>query len=523
MSFRLENPHMLLAFLPLLLLLGLQLYHWQTHRQAFGWRRCFFTLLGFSCGILALARVQAGSYELRKSHGEGDLYLAIDVSKSMLAEDILPTRLQFVAAFGEKLLQSIPKTRVAIFPFAADGFLLMPLSSDHLAAVDMLKGLSPTLTTDHGTDMSAAMDTLFALIQRRQRSAENPSPAQVILLSDGESHQDINKQVFARYRENKIPIFTVGVGTQQGSQLHQSLGYGNYRQLMRDAAGKPVTTRLDKEKLEKVAAATEGAYFPAKMDQIPLLAKRLNQRVSQSGLQSSFQVQREFFPELLMIAFLLLAIELFAVRWEYLVRSVAWLLLPLLSATALGWSEETEMKLSESGKNRGLVAYNEALASMKAGNFADAADLFLESAQSTGDSTLRKKALYNLGDAQLRQQDPIQAMAAYQTAMDTKATDPEVEKEANKRASDNLVLAARMQQQMQQQQQQGQKEKEDEGGQDQKPDPGGPKKDFKAQSFSKQQKQKMLDLVSEQEREVRSRLQKEKSQKKGLTSSGKDW
>jgi hypothetical protein len=79
-----------------------------------------------------------------------------------------------------------------------------------------------------------------------------------------------------------------------------------------------------------------------------------------------------------------------------------------------------------------------------------------------------------------------------------------------------------MQQQMQQQQQ-GQKEKEDEGGQDQKPDPGGPKKDFKAQSFSKQQKQKMLDLVSEQEREVRSRLQKEKNQKKGLTSSGKDW
>lgn len=180
------------------------------------------------------------------------------------------------------------------------------------------------------------------------------------------------------------------------------------------------------------------------------------------------------------------------------------------------------MKLSESGKHRGLVAYNEALASMKAGNFADAADLFLESAQSTDDPNLRKKALYNLGDAQLRQQDPIQAMAAYQTAMDTKATNPEVEKEANSRASDNLVLAARMQQQMQQQQQ-GQNEKEDEGGQDQKPDPGGPKKDFKAQSFSKQQKQKMLDLVSEQEREVRSRLQKEKNQKKGLTSSGKDW
>jgi hypothetical protein len=105
---------------------------------------------------------------------------------------------------------------------------------------------------------------------------------------------------------------------------------------MRDTSGKPVTTRLDKEKLEKVAAATEGSYFPAKMDQIPLLAKRLNQRVSQSGLQSSFQVQQEFFPELLMIAFLLLAIELFAVRWEYLVRSLAWLLLPVLSSTALG-------------------------------------------------------------------------------------------------------------------------------------------------------------------------------------------
>jgi hypothetical protein len=142
MSFRLENPHMLLAFLPLLLLLGLQLYHWQTHRQGFGWRRCFFTFLGFSCGILALARVQAGSYELRKSHGEGDLYLAIDVSKSMLAEDILPLAYNLSLPSG-KLLQSIPKTRVAIFPFAADGFLLMPLTSDHLAAVDMLKGLSP--------------------------------------------------------------------------------------------------------------------------------------------------------------------------------------------------------------------------------------------------------------------------------------------------------------------------------------------------------------------------------------------
>jgi Ca-activated chloride channel homolog len=520
MSLRIENPWMLLAFLPLLVLLCIQLFHWQSQRPAFAWRRFVFTLLGFTFGILGLARIQAGSYELRKSQGEGELYLAIDVSKSMLAEDILPTRLQFTATFCEKLLQLLPRARVAVFPFAADGFMLMPLSTDHLAAVDLLKGLSPSLTTDQGTDLSVAMETLFTSIMRRRQNADNAVSAEVVLLTDGESHRELDMQVFNRFRENKIPIYTVGVGTPQGATLFQTLGFGNFRQAMRDPSGKPVVTKLSKEPLEKIASTTQGLYLPSRLDQVGVLAKRIDQRSSHGGLQTSFQVQREFFPELLALAFILLTMELFLVRWEYLVRILTVALIPLASPPLYGWTEEVENKLSRAGENRGIVAYNEALGLLDAGNYSDAADLFLESAGSTNNLTLRKQALYNLGNAQLRQMDPLQAMAAYQQAIDTRATDDKIEREANTRASDNLVLAARMQQQMSQGQ--GDKEQESNEKKDSS-DPGGPKKDFKAQEMDTKQKQKMFDLISEQEREVRSRLQKEKNQKKGISSPGKDW
>jgi hypothetical protein len=148
--------------------------------------------------------------------------------------------------------------------------------------------------------------------------------------------------------------------------------------------------------------------------------------------------------------------------------------------------------------------------------------LFAEAAQGAKDPGVRKRALYNLGNSLMKLGDPTQALAAYQLALDTKAANGKFDKEANQRISDNIVLAVKMEQEQRRKQKEKQQGEGNDEPKDGESDPQGPKQ-FQAQQFDDQQKQRMFDLVSGEEQQILQRLQSKKSKDPKNPSNGKEW
>lgn len=510
MLFRLEHPEALWAFLPLLVLLVIMR---AGHRKKeFSWRRWFFTLTAFSACVLGLARPQGGGYSTSSRGSRGDLYLALDVSHSMIAEDLSPSRLGFSTAFVLQLLRELPGIRVAVFPFAADGYLQMPLSIDADAVTDLLSALDPSLTTSQGTNFAISLDTLLtAITKATQAPGYEPAPTRVLLLSDGESHVGLDRSVLDRFRRMSIPIDTVGVATAQGALIALDADMVT----MQNSA--TVRTVLNEKMLREISERTGGNYHAPRFDEIPRVASQVLRGMELGKLKVAFKVETEFYPALFLMALILFSIELLYGRWQYLIRAGVTALL-FLATTAQALDPDIEKNLGTSPELRPYRAYNEGIRLAKEGKTAEAAELFRESALETRNPELKKQALYNLGNAFLKMQDPVQALNSYQRAYDTKAPTRTMEEKLNRDISENILLARQIEKQQAQQQQEG---GEGEGDSDGQPkDPGKPKQ-FQPDKFDEKQKKRMFDLVSSEEQQVLQRLMGK--DQKAVDPKGRPW
>jgi Ca-activated chloride channel family protein len=525
MLLRYENPQALWGLLGVALLWSLMLWQRRRYPGTMSVRRFLFAGLGLTLCVLALARPQTGHYQAVQRSRMGNLFLALDVSRSMLAEDVSPSRLGFTMAFTRRLLETMPGVRVALFPFAADGYLQMPLSTDMMAASDLISSLNPSMVTDQGTDFNTVLDTLMETINHMQARAREEgaewAPTQVLLISDGETHRPVDDSVARRFRAEHIPIFTVGVGTTDGAFIPVEARFGSGRENLRDREGRTVRTKMDPDSLRKISRLSDGDYFPSRFEEVYPLAARLTQSMQIGKLTASFKAEKELFPILLVLAVICFAIELAGGRWEYLLRAL--LPLALLAAGAHGssaWalSDDVQAELDRAGSRRGVEAYNLGVDRLKKGALTDAAELFQESVSATRDNRVRKQALYNLGNTLMRMSDPTQALQVYQLALDTRTGDAKFEADANGRISDNIVLAVQEEQKMRQQQGQseGQGDPKDSGQ-----DPHGPEK-YQPQQFDEAQKQRMFDLVSGEEQQILQRQQGHGS-KKPISVNGKEW
>ena len=139
-------------------------------------------MLAFLLCVLGLSRPQLGSRVASTHSRQSNLFVAIDISRSMLATDTSPSRLGFAITYTQKLLERLPGVKVALFPFALDGYILIPLSTDISAVSDMLTSLNPNMTSAQGTDISQALETLLRDIQKMEdggqsrKAANGPRP-----------------------------------------------------------------------------------------------------------------------------------------------------------------------------------------------------------------------------------------------------------------------------------------------------------------------------------------------------------
>ncbi len=527
MSFQWQNPNAFWLLQGVLVLAAVII--WKAHHteERFPWRHFLIVTLGFCIGIAGLARPQWGQRMMSKQGLRSQIYLAIDISRSMLAEDIPPSRLGFAIAFSQRLLRQLSGARVALFPFAIDGYLQMPLTTDLTAISDILGALTPSMTTAQGTDISTSLSTLLRHISRSdqmtQDRGEEPLPTQVILLTDGESHVNLRTDVLREYRNRHIPIFTIGTGTSNGTSVPAESRWGFTKESLKDSAGKTVLSRLDAGALKRVAEATGGDFFPARFDDVYALRQRLTQSMKYGKLSTTFRVEKEFYPQLFTVVFGLFLLEFLSGRWQFAIRSIVWFLafFAMSAVPAFGEGDDPERK----GNPETIAAdlYNDALTTSKK-DLPQAMEQLQEALSLTRDPDLRKSILFNLGNAFLKAGDPVQAIQSYQQSHDARANDPKLEELANERTSDNLVLAQRILEEQKKQEQSGKGQTKQQGeGQGQPNDQNGPQKNYSAQPFSDEQKQKMYNLLSSEEQHILARLQEEKNRKNPHAPTGKTW
>ena len=221
-----------------------------------GWKRTARAVLivvaaGFM--ILALARPRWGtSLEPIETRGV-DVLLAVDVSRSMLTEDVRPSRLALARAAAGELADRLGGDRVGLIAFAGSAQTICPLTLDRGALHLYLSLLSTDLISQQGTVITDAMRTAMDLFQQREGSRQI-----LVLITDGEGHEGDPVELAREAAKEGIIIYTVGVGTPAGQPI--PLPSGSYKM---DAQGNVVTSRLDVESLRRVAEATGGIYVPA--------------------------------------------------------------------------------------------------------------------------------------------------------------------------------------------------------------------------------------------------------------------
>jgi Ca-activated chloride channel family protein len=491
MDFRLAQPEALWGLIPLSLFIIYLLWRCLFRRPWFSWRRFWLTFLGFLFFICALARPQGGSFQGEPEPLASTVLVALDISNSMLTEDITPSRLGFSISFIRRLIEGLARPRLAIYPFAASGFLQMPFTTDIYAIQDSLQSLDPSATSHQGTDFNeslAGLDQLLLKLEANSRDQlEGWQPPKIILFSDGESHVPLRKDTLKPFQQRRIPVFTVGVGTPEGAQIP-----------LKTLPGKEVVSKLDPAPLQTIAAETGGAYFSSNYENIPILLNQLNHTLTLGKRNRQFKVQSELFPFLFILSLLFFFWEFCFGRWQYVIRTFIFCL-ALSHATTI-YADDDQIKA--------IQTYNKGIEQSELNNFEKAAEYFEESSLVLQDSSQRKKALYNLGNAFLKMGDPEQALESYQKAFRVSSSNPDFEESANKNISENMALASKILEEMKKQSKPQGADEQGDGDQDKGTDPKGPQK-YQGESLTEQQKQKLYDLITSEEKQTMKRLREQ--------------
>lgn len=262
------------AFFSESLFLNLQKNRWE---KSAGIREIFLYLTMFFL-IIALAGPKIGT-EIRELKREQlDIIVALDLSKSMLAEDVRPSRLEKAKFEINRLLGHLENDRVALIGFTGDALLHCPLTSDYYAFRMFLDIAAPDIMPSTTTNFAPMFREAISAFRSSDRGEENPARV-LLLFSDGEDHFERYEKSFLELLEMGVYIFTVGIGTEEGGRIPVTDDDGGaFRDFHRDRQGNVVTTRLQPERLQTIARNSGGEYY-----QISRTAHTLDRLISRLG------------------------------------------------------------------------------------------------------------------------------------------------------------------------------------------------------------------------------------------------
>lgn len=218
----------------------------------------WLTILAIVLLIIASARPQMGA-KVEKAKRKGvELMICLDISNSMLANDIKPTRLERSKQAIIQLIKKLDNDKIGIVVFAGKSFIQLPLTDDYGAALMYLDRISTTLIQNQGTSIGSAIDLAVESFPTNKNKPRNRA---IIVISDGENHEDDALEASKNAQAKYIKVHAIGIGTPEGAPVPET--NGNTADYKRDANGEVVITKLNEPMLKDVAEKGNGIYIRA--------------------------------------------------------------------------------------------------------------------------------------------------------------------------------------------------------------------------------------------------------------------
>ena len=332
--YELDNPKYLylLAIIPVLVLLFLYNLYWQGKKQREfgdpelvkrlapersvfkGVLKLVVVCLGLAGIIIALVNPKIGTKTETVKREGVDIVFAVDVSKSMLAEDVAPSRLEKSKQIVSQVINQLGNDRVGIVGYAGGAYPVLPITSDYSVAKMFLQNMNTDIVSSQGTAIADALELSAGFFDNTQTSKL------IILISDGEDHGEGSEEAALNLKDKGIKLITVGVGTEKGGPIPLKRN-GRTESFKRDNEGNVVITKMYPDALKTIAKQTKGGYVHGKStrevaDYVKNALENMEKTEFESKEMAVYDSQYQWF---LGAAFVLLLLDVF-----FLERRTAW-------------------------------------------------------------------------------------------------------------------------------------------------------------------------------------------------------
>ena len=488
-------------------------------------------MLALACLIIAAARPQYGQSERVEKRQGIEVMIALDISNSMLAEDVAPSRLDRAKQMLSKLIDNMSDDKVGLVVFAGEAYTQLPITADYVSAKMFLQHITPSLIQTQGTAIGAAINTSI----RGFGGEEGKASRAIILITDGENHEKGATEAAQKAAELGIHVHVIGIGKPEGSPIPIA-GTGEFR---KDRQGNVVITHLNEDMCREIAQAGKGFYV--RCDNTNTAYRALEQELDKLAKQeietTTFTDYNEQYQSFAILALLLLVVEFFIFprknkvlsRWNIFRTPAAVAVLLILSAPAFAQKESPDIRKgnrqyvdsnyvdAELHYKRALekndqsvpANYNIGCAYFKDGKYQEAAEAFEQTSKLIDPEKDHEKAAdnyHNLGNSYFAQGQFDKAIEAYKQSLRIRPKDHETRY--------NLVKAMQMKQQQEQQQQnqqnqQQQQEQQQEQQQDQQQEQQQQEQQQQEQQQQEQQQEQQQQEQQQQQAEEQDSMDKE--------------
>lgn len=509
-----------------------------------GWVRMVLFSAAFFFFVIGLMRPQIGARLKEQEKSGAEIMIALDVSNSMLAEDYTPNRLERAKLSISSLVDRLRDDRIGLVIFAGTSFVQLPITADYVSAKIFLNSISTNSIPVQGTAIGDALATSI-----RGFSSQSEGSRAIILITDGENHEDDPVALAKEAAEMGIRVFCIGVGSPEGEPIPYEGG------LLKDKDGNIVVTRLDEDVLKEVAYAGNGLYIRAGNSEFglnPIIdeIRNMDAEKFKSVVFEDFDEQYMYF---FAIALVLLVIEML-IGERRVGRKIFTTALVFMLSAGLASAQPDKKDIRKGNRDFKKESYAEAdidyrkallkdsmsvaanynLANTlyRQGDFDGAASFYSKLTDSTALGRYYSDYNYNLGNLSLEQKDYERAVEAYKNALRRNPADLD--------AKENLAYAQKMlknqqqqqnqqnqqQNQQQDQQQNQQQDQQQDQKQDQRQDQQQNRQDGRQPSDSKltpQAAQQMLQAIQAKEKETQDKVKKEKAEALKSRQKEKNW
>jgi tetratricopeptide (TPR) repeat protein len=484
-------------------------------------------IAAFIFGTVTLANLRKPNGDTVINRNGIDIMIALDVSKSMLANDVSPSRLEKAKQLISKLIDNLPNDRIGIVVFAGRAYLQMPLTIDHSAAKMYLSSITTDVVPTQGTVIGDALKMCYNSFNSSEKKYKS-----VILISDGEDHDEGAIKTAKALASEGIMINTVGIGSPDGATITDP----QTNEPKKDADGNIVVTRLNEDELRSIAASGNGIYQLFQNNNMDEITSTINTQLKELGQKSitenSSTNYENYFPWFLAIALLLLTIEFFIseIKSVKTVKKINTKVATVIIFFCISISVQAQnenalvekgneayknkqydeatndyQKAVENDTSNQAAQYNLGNAFYKAGKTEEAEDAYNNAINKSQSAMDKANAWYNKGMALQNSKKLPESIDAFKQALRLNPDDED--------ARQNLQIALQKQKEQQQQQQDKQnKQQQKDQPKDKKQQPQDKDKNQEQQSqqpkMSKQDAEEKLKALMQQEQNLQDKMKR---------------